>query len=137
MEQEQLLRLKMPFLLRYNLGIVFQWGELTFGGGENKNLVGGRGGGSLLGGRFFQVGRNEQIFSWWRGDSHPHPPSRENLADRVRCTRRSSYINLFKAGKQLILVCSMLGEYSSKLQLQKILRNIINGQRNSVNLKMY
>ena len=133
MEQEQLLRLKMPFLLRYNLDIVFQWGELILVGARIKIQWGG----SLLGGRFFQVGRNEQIFSWWRGDSHPHPPSRENLADRVRCTRRSSYINLFKAGKQLILVCSMLGEYSSKLQLQKILRNIINGQRNSVNLKMY
>ena len=133
MEQEELLRLKMLFLLRYNLDIVFQLGELILVGARIKIQWGW----SLLGGRFFQVGRNEQIFSWWRGDSHPHPPSRENLADRVRCTRRSSYINLFKAGKQLIFVWSMLGEYSSKLQLQKILRNIINGQRNSVNLKMY
>ena len=49
MEQEQWLKLKMLFLLGYNLKIVIYWEESIFGG-ENKDVVGdestGGGGGS-------------------------------------------------------------------------------------------
>ena len=42
-------------------------GELTFGGGEDKDLVGGGSTGGI-----FPGGGNEQTFSSWEGP-HPHP----------------------------------------------------------------
>ena len=50
MEQEQWLKLKMLFLLGYNLKIVIYWEESIFGG-ENKDVVGDESTGGVLGGR--------------------------------------------------------------------------------------
>ena len=41
MVHEQWLQLKMLFLLGYNLKLWFSGGDLNFGGGGGKNLVGG------------------------------------------------------------------------------------------------
>ena len=64
MEQEQLLQLKMLFLLGYwviTWKLLFRAGGMTFGG------EGGGGGGG-----------NEQFFSWC-GGIFPHPPVRKTL----------------------------------------------------------
>ena len=60
------MQLKMKFLLGYSMKIVIQWGEFIYGGGGNKNLVGG--GGQSTGRTFFQMGvRLANI--WLAGDS--------------------------------------------------------------------
>ena len=78
MEQEQLLQLKMLFLLGYwviTWKLLFRAGGMTFGGegvgGGGGGLWGGGGGGGGGGG-------NEQFFSWCDG-IFPHPPVRKTL----------------------------------------------------------
>ena len=58
MGQEQRLKLKMLFLLGYNLKIVIQWGRIDFW--WEGSLLGGGGGSRWAGG-------DEQIFGRWGG----------------------------------------------------------------------
>ena len=91
LEQEQWLQLKLTFLLVYNLKIVIQWGELTFGGGE-----------VYWGERrqsFSRWGGNEQIFSWWLG-LPSFPLSRKTLY--AATPNRMIYL-LFHDHKPLIM----------------------------------